>query len=260
MRNGPRRLHTARKTSANDSRVSTRAASTPMPFARWTQIELGSCEIEQLVGRDTGPGAHREQLAVEDLVDSVGEDDADDVEVSRAPGSTGPGACTSPPRLPADTRPCGPDRRAPPRSRRETPARWLPPVIWIQSCGAALKVGARSARPDVTASSETMQFSGSSAARVVANAIGSNGPLCNSGSTSPTGISTLAGAPSSSARAVQGRNRIFLRPGEHVSLGVRTAQSRLGFPGYPKNPVGGFAPASTTWRTPSSSLIARSTA
>ncbi len=96
-----------------------------------------------------------------------------------------------------------------------------PPVICSQSCGAALKVGANSARPEVTASSATMQFSGSSAASVLAKASGSNFPRTSCGGSAVLRDRHALRRAQLVGQPFECGDRILLRPREHVRDGVR---------------------------------------
>ena len=102
-------------------------------------------------------------------------------------------------------------------------------MIWIQSLGAAAKVGANNWRPEVTASSATMAFSGISAAMVVAKASGENGPVATV-ACGATGIGVSLGAPSSSASASRAATESSSGRANMWTVQSR-GQSSLGLPG-----------------------------
>ena len=116
---------------------------------------------------------------------------------------------------------------APVASGRPQPM--APPVIWIQSLGAAAKVGTKSWRPEVTASSATMAFSGINAAIVLANASGENGPVATV-AFGASGIGVSLGAPSSSARASSAATASSSGRANMCTVQSR-GQSSLGLPG-----------------------------
>src|ERR1700723_3490364 len=131
-----------------------------------------------------------------------------------------------------------------------------PPVFPSQSCGATPRDAAIIPRPDVIASSTTMQFSGSNAATVVASPANVISPVAAAGrsaacvNTSDVSLSdnALASASSAPAASSVGLARACVTPSG--------GDSTLLFVGYAKYETGIGAPTRINWRNSFSVSIA----